>query len=50
MGIQSLGIAVETRSGRIATELASLARDLKPINTASVMRLQDAMRETVILA
>lgn len=49
MGLQSLNIAVETRSGRIATELASLARDLKPINTASVTRLQEAMRDTVIL-
>jgi hypothetical protein len=46
LGIQSLSIAVETRSGRTTTELRRLANDLRPANADPALQSWDLQRAT----
>jgi tetratricopeptide (TPR) repeat protein len=47
MGREALAIGLETRSGRILTELAELNQALGPWRTASVAEFRAAMAETI---
>ena len=44
LGIQSLSIAAETRSGRTTTELRRLATELRPTNSGPALQFRDLLR------
>lgn len=47
LGLESLVIGLETRSGRILTELTSLDDDLKHWNTAAVAEFRNAIAQSI---
>ncbi|HEX5115107.1 MAG TPA: helix-turn-helix domain-containing protein [Pseudonocardiaceae bacterium] len=47
LGMESLVIGLETRSGRILTELASLDQDLTSWNTPAVAEFRNAMAQSI---
>jgi tetratricopeptide (TPR) repeat protein len=48
LGIQSLSIATETRSGRTATELARLGNELGTARSGAVNQFRDRLRASTI--
>lgn len=46
-GLEALAIAIETRSGRIAIDLARVAQELRGQRTPATMEFQTAFRQTV---
>jgi transcriptional regulator with XRE-family HTH domain len=47
LGLESLVIGLETRSGRILTELTSLDNDLRHWNTSAVAEFRNAMAQSI---
>jgi transcriptional regulator with XRE-family HTH domain len=47
LGMESLVIGLETRSGRILTELTSLDRELESWNTSAVAEFRNAMAQSI---